>query len=138
MSEKERTKMSVEKFQIGTLAIPLEILWATSEMDAGNSARGIKVYVNNKYELGPLVDLDESLISIERDRGILRLKLWQNAKVTLHGSDTKLKIDDLKSGDKIAVIAKPYQWQFEGREGVTLSCGEVLLIEQVNLVTIWK
>ena len=118
-------------FQVGTLANPLQILWAPSHYDKGKKSRAIKVFVDDEKAAQDLQALDESLVTQGDDgRFVLRLKVWQNAKVTMRDGNKKMKVDDLRRGDKILVMAKRYDWVYEGREGVSLSSGNVLVVEQ--------
>ena len=83
-----------------------------------------------------LKNLDETLLNeSEMGRSCLRLKIWQDAKVQLHGSDKLLTIDELHRGDKIAVMVEIYKWSFEGRKGTSLTISHVLVIEQAEHVS---
>jgi hypothetical protein len=129
--EKQRKKMSLNTFQIGSIAHPLEIQWPPSHYDAGKKSRAIKCLVDDEKLVEEIKAIDATLIS-EDDNGhhVLRLKLWQTAMVQLHGSDQLLTVDDLRYGDKITVMAKPYKWTFEGRRGTSLTANHVLVVER--------
>jgi hypothetical protein len=113
-------------FQIGSIDQPLTIQWPPSHFDKGQSSRGIKCFVNYEKPIKDIAHIDETLIKDD----ILRLKLWQSAKVQLHNSNELLTVDDLQQGDLIAVMAKPYKWEFQGRQGTSLTASHVLIVER--------
>jgi hypothetical protein len=123
--------MSTKSFQLASVAQPIELQWAPSHYDQGKSARAIKCFVENDRLLHSIHDIDKSLVKQdEHGRNILRLKVWQSANVQLQGSDELMTVDDLKSGDKITVFVKVHHWEYEGREGSSLTAGHVLVVER--------
>jgi hypothetical protein len=129
---KIKARMSVSTFQIGSKAQPLEILFGPSHYDKGQKARSIKVYLDDKKQVQEFKDMDDTLVHEDvNSRAVLRLKIWQNAKVS-HISETNkiLKVDELHRGDKIVVKAKPYYWSYEGIQGVSLTCSHLIVTKR--------
>ena len=123
--------MSVKLFQIASVAQPMEIQWAPSHFDNGKLARAIKCFVDDETLVEELKAIDDTLLKDDDSgRHVLRLKVWQSARVRLHDSGELIKVDELRNGDQITVIAKPYKWQFEGRTGTSLTAGHVLVVER--------
>jgi hypothetical protein len=123
--------MSTKSFQVASVAHPIELQWAPSHYDQGKSARAIKCFVENDRLIHSIQDIDESLIKQdEHGRNILRLKVWQSARVQLHGSDDLLTVGDLQRGDEISLIVKIHNWSFEGKQGTSLTASHVLIVEQ--------
>jgi hypothetical protein len=133
LTEKETNTMSTTTFQIGCIAKPLEVQWGPSHWDKGQTSRSIKVFLDYSDQKTEIDALDETLVKFDTPdgRAVLRLKVWQNAKVSEHDGDKKLKVDDLKRGDQIVVVAKPYHWEYEGREGVSLNVSDILMVKRV-------
>ena len=126
--------MSTTPFQLGCIAEPLQVKWGVSHYDEGQKARAIQVNIDYADQKTDIDAIDDSLVKFDSGgRAVARLKIWQNAKVTEHGSDKKFKVDDLQRGDQIVVIAKPYYWVFEGREGVSLNVSDILIVKRVAL-----
>jgi hypothetical protein len=127
--------MSTKTFQVGSLAQPLEVQWGPSHWDKGQTARSIKVFLDYSDQKTEIDALDDTLLKFDTPdaRAVLRLKVWQNAKVSELDGDRKFKVDDLKRGDQIVVGAKPYHWEYEGREGVSLNVSDILIVKRVAL-----
>ena len=121
--------MSTTQFQIGTRAQPITVKWPTSHYDEGKPTRALKCFVDDEKLIEELKDIDGSLVN---DDNILRLKLWQTADVQLQSSGELLTVDQLRQGDRIAVIAKPYKWKFEGRQGTSLTASHVIVVERAS------
>jgi hypothetical protein len=123
--------MSTKSFQVASVAQPIELQWAPSHYDQGKSARAIKCFVEDNRLLHYIEDIDESLIKRdEHGRNVLRLKVWQSARVQLLGSDQLLTVDELRSGDRISLMVKIHDWEYEGRKGTSLTANHVLVVEQ--------
>jgi hypothetical protein len=124
--------MSTKTFQVGTLAQPLEVLFGPAHFDEGQKARMIKVFVDDEKTVQELRDIDPELVTDDQNTGrqSLRLKMWQNAKIKDNKTKKLIKVDDLHRGDRIVVMVKSYNWEYEGREGVSLTSGEALLLER--------
>jgi hypothetical protein len=124
--------MSVNSFQIGSKAQPLEILFGPSHYDKGQKARSIKVYLDDQKQVQQFKDMDETLVREDgNSRTVLRLKIWQNAKVShIYETDKMLKVDELHPGDRLVAMIKPYSWQYEGRNGVSLTCNHLMVISR--------
>jgi hypothetical protein len=123
--------MSTKTFQVGTLAQPLEVLFGPAHFDEGKKARMIKVFVDDEKTVLELRDIDSELVTDDHTgRQSLRLRMWQNAKITDNKTKKLIKVDDLHRGDRIVVMVKSYRWEYDGREGVSLTSGEALLLER--------
>jgi hypothetical protein len=123
--------MSTKLFQIASIAQPMEIQWAPSHYDNGKLARAIKCFVDDETLVEELKAIDDTLLKDDDyGRHVLRLKVWQSARVQVHDSDQLLTVDELRNGDRITVMAKPYKWQYEGREGTSLTAGHVLVVQR--------
>jgi hypothetical protein len=133
---KKKETMSTTPFQIGCIAEPLTVQWGASHWDKGQNSRSIKVFLDYSDQKIEIDDLDDTLVKFDPPdgRAVLRLKVWQNAKVSQHDSDKKFKVDDLQRGDQIVVVAKPYHWQYEGREGVSLNVSDILIVKRVDAI----
>jgi hypothetical protein len=75
--------MSTKSFQIASIAKPLEILFGPSQIDEGQKARSIKCYIDDVNQIESLMELDDSLISLDGSRRVVRLKLWQDAEINI-------------------------------------------------------
>jgi hypothetical protein len=128
--------MSTTPFQIGCIAEPLEVQWGVSHWDEGQKSRSIKVFLDYPDQKVDIDDLDDTLVKFDPPdgRAALRLKVWQNAKVGQRDSDKKFTVDDLQRGDQIIVVAKPYHWQHEGTEGVSLNVSDILIVKRVDVI----
>ena len=131
--KRNEQRMSTTTSQVGCIAEPLEVQWGPSHWDKGQTARSIKVFLDYSDQKTEIDALDETLVKFDTPdgRAVLRLKVWQNAKVSQHDSDKKFKVDDLQRGDQIVVVAKPYHWQHEGTEGVSLNVSDILIVKRV-------
>jgi hypothetical protein len=77
--------MSTTTFQIGCIAEPLQVKWGPSHYDKGQKARAIQVNIDYADQKADIDELDDTLVKFNRGgRAVLRLKVWQNAKVTEH------------------------------------------------------
>jgi hypothetical protein len=124
--EKERTECPRHLFS------SLELKWGPSHYDEGRKARAIQVHLDYADQKTEIDAIDDSLVKFDSGgRAVVRLKIWQNAKVTEHGSHNKFTVDDLQRGDQIVVIAKPYYWVFEGKEGVSLNVSDILIVKRM-------
>lgn len=131
--------MAASTMQIGTTAKPLEVRWGVSDIDQSSASRAFKVYIDNPERSEQLRDMDDTLITSYEDsmvpRDVLRLKIWQNAKVTaLYDPEEKLSVEDIERGDRICVKTTPYEWEYTDpedgstRSGVTLNVTHVLIV----------
>ena len=124
--------MYTTPFQLGCIAEPLEVKWAPSHYDKGQKARAIQVHLDYADQKTEIDAIDDTIVKFDDSGGaLLRLKVWQNAKVSGLDGDKKFEVDDLKRGDQIVVEAKPYHWEYEGREGVSLNVSDILIVKRV-------
>ena len=127
--------MSTTPFQLACIAEPLEVKWAPSHYDKGQKARAIQVHLDYADQKTEIDAIDDTIVKFDDSGGaLLRLKVWQNAKVSEHDVDKKFKVDDLQRGDQIVVVAKPYHWQHEGTEGVSLTISDILIVKPVAAI----
>jgi hypothetical protein len=125
--------MSTTTFQIGCMAEPLEVQWGPSHWDKGEKARSIKVFLDDEHLKTKIDQLDHTLCKFDDNgRTVLRIKIWQSARVAEHSTGKKLKVDDIHRGDRIIVIVKPYHWNYEGSRGVSLTCSDVLVMSRAS------
>lgn len=131
--------MSLNSFQIGTIAQPLEVLFGPSHYDKDSKIRAIKCFCDDEKLLEELRDIDPTLIKTDdiTGRQVLRLKVWQSSKVHLPDSDETLTVDAIRRGNKLVGKVKLHHWQFEGQDGVSLTCDAILLLERNSTGLKW-
>ena len=119
-------------FQLGSFSPlqPLEVQFGPSEYDVDSSSRAIKVYLDDINDQQHIGELDEKLICRDTGRPVIRLKIWKGARVEDHQTKQLLKVQDIKRGDSILAIVRPYNWTFEGRTGTSLTCDNVLVVSR--------
>ena len=113
--------------EIGTLLSPVTIYYPTRHYDDGKLSRCIKVVVNDETATMLRALGDDTIVNEEN---IARLKVWQNAKVTYANDNIKYDVDCLLTNDKVVLIGMKYQWVYEGKTGVSVTCHKIHILSR--------
>ena len=121
------THTTSKLFQVGTKEGPkLEVRFGLSELDSGKRWRTISVYPDCDEILNQLHGYD---IKIDEKNG----KDFLNIKIS--SIDTKfvgydggmLSANQIRRGDRVILVVKPFDWSFNGKKGVSLQAKTVMV-----------
>ena len=127
----ESSQLDDEKsyFQLGSLAVPVKVVFGCGELYHDNYWRGITLESNTLHEQS-LLDVIGLLRRTDNYTPNFVVKLSRYTKIT-DTDDNALTIDDINAGQRIVAIVKPYTWSYDGKTGKTLQCLAVKVIDTV-------
>ena len=121
------TNTTSKLFQIGTKEGPkLEVRFGLGDLDSGKRWRTISVYPDCDELLNQLHGYD---IKIDEKNG----KDYINIKIS--SIDTKfvgydssiLSANQIRRGDSVILVVKPFDWSYNNKKGVSLDCNTVMV-----------
>ena len=116
------------------------MLFGPSHFDQDKHARAISCFVDDEQTIGLLQELSPGIANVDERTGrlVFRLKMWSDTDIPVDNSDECIKVNEIRRGDRLVAMVKPYRWNYEGTEGVSLTSGETLVIERADSTTKWK